>query len=44
MVEKCNRVLILENAKAVVVPNNLAERAAFVECAGLRAHGRLDGL
>src|SRR5258705_13268933 len=38
MIEKCDCVLILENAKPVVVLNELAECTVFIKCSGLRAH------
>ena len=38
MVEECNRVFILENAKAVVLANDFAECAVLIKDAELRVH------
>src|SRR5260370_4414100 len=38
MVEKSNCVLVLKNAKTVVMAHNFAEGAVFVEGGSLRAH------
>src|ERR1700737_5025102 len=41
MVQEDDAVLILENAKAIVIAHNFAEGATFVEFAELRVHERL---
>jgi len=41
MVQEGDGVLILENARAVVIAHNFAKGAVFVECSGVGTHVRL---